>query len=535
MKRALMLSCFLLITSLLGLLSADRGVRAQPETIIEVNRFNDLTDNNLSDGICNVALSGCTLRAAVQQANVDKGADTIMLPAGQYFLEINGANENQAERGDLDIADDVTIVGVSGTNGERVVINGGMLNDRVFHVLTGTVILQNLTIESGSTNSGGGGIFNSAIAIVDRCIVQNNETVRDGFDLLAGGGGIYNSGEMMIMESIIRQNNSTTSLGGATITEAGGIYNSGSIEIYSSTIQNNLTSGSVIINRGGGLSNANTGVVAMYTSTIALNSATAQSGFGGGVANNGKFKLSGSLIISNSAASGGGLLNNGNLTLERSAVAGNLANGVTQEGDSIGSGGGINNSGNATIINSTVSNNRGRGNGGGIATYGALLLDSATVANNLIAVDSKRNVNGGGVWASDPNAIRMHNSIVSGNHDEDLDDSAPDCSGVVESQGHNLIGMSIGCTITTTVSDLIGMEDAAIDAKLALLSDNGGDTWTHALLEDSPAIDAGECSTVTIDQRDVRRPQGAACDIGAFELVFSAIPAPEIFLPLVTH
>jgi hypothetical protein len=39
----------------------------------------------------------------------------------------------------------------------------------------------------------------------------------------------------------------------------------------------------------------------------------------------------------------------------------------------------------------------------------------------------------------------------------------------------------------------------------------------------SPAIDAGSCTdsdgiTVTVDQRGVARPQGATCDIGAFEV-----------------
>ncbi|MFT3894170.1 MAG: M4 family metallopeptidase [Anaerolineales bacterium] len=47
---------------------------------------------------------------------------------------------------------------------------------------------------------------------------------------------------------------------------------------------------------------------------------------------------------------------------------------------------------------------------------------------------------------------------------------------------------------------------------------NGGATLTHALLTGSPAIDAGDPATcATTDQRGVARPQGAACDIGAFE------------------
>ena len=54
---------------------------------------------------------------------------------------------------------------------------------------------------------------------------------------------------------------------------------------------------------------------------------------------------------------------------------------------------------------------------------------------------------------------------------------------------------------------------------LAPLADNGGPTLTHALVPDSPAIDASpvdaECAAT--DQRGNARPQGAMCDIGAFE------------------
>jgi LPXTG-site transpeptidase (sortase) family protein len=59
-----------------------------------------------------------------------------------------------------------------------------------------------------------------------------------------------------------------------------------------------------------------------------------------------------------------------------------------------------------------------------------------------------------------------------------------------------------------------------VDPNLGPLANNGGPTQTHALLTSptvSPAIDAG-ASCPSIDQRSVSRPQGAGCDIGAFEL-----------------
>jgi hypothetical protein len=54
------------------------------------------------------------------------------------------------------------------------------------------------------------------------------------------------------------------------------------------------------------------------------------------------------------------------------------------------------------------------------------------------------------------------------------------------------------------------------------LQDNGGPTKTIALQPESPAVDlvAQEaCPPPETDQRGVERPQGEACDSGAYELV----------------
>jgi hypothetical protein len=66
------------------------------------------------------------------------------------------------------------------------------------------------------------------------------------------------------------------------------------------------------------------------------------------------------------------------------------------------------------------------------------------------------------------------------------------------------------------------------------LADNGGGTLTHALPDDSPAVDAGLCvAGVTVDQRGQPRPNPVSpfCDIGAFES--AAIGKYVIYLPIV--
>jgi hypothetical protein len=101
--------------------------------------------------------------------------------------------------------------------------------------------------------------------------------------------------------------------------------------------------------------------------------------------------------------------------------------------------------------------------------------------------------------------------------------------GIIISQGYNLVGEKGVSGVegaTLAASDIVPTVD--IDAILAPLGDYGGPTQTHALRPNSVAINAipvkpvDYCTLVTgepltTDQRGVKRPQGSACDIGAFE------------------
>jgi hypothetical protein len=70
------------------------------------------------------------------------------------------------------------------------------------------------------------------------------------------------------------------------------------------------------------------------------------------------------------------------------------------------------------------------------------------------------------------------------------------------------------------------------DPLLGPLQNNGGPTKTHALLPGSPAIDAGNDAVCAadpvngLDQRGVARPQGASCDIGAYEAIVPTVNFP---------
>lgn len=180
-------------------------------------------------------------------------------------------------------------------------------------------------------------------------------------------------------------------------------------------------------------------------------------------------------------------------------------------------GGGIYNAGTLTMVNCTVSGNVHEGKGGGI--YNVLRsvhLNNVTIANNSAP-------NAGGIYSSDGDTVYMKNTIVAGNTADPGE--APDCAGVIMSEGYNLIQDVTGATI---VGDLTG-NITGLDPNLGPLDYNMASTKTHALLTGSPAIDAGDNQTCApTDQRGIARPQDgdddseAVADIGSYELMIDA-------------
>ncbi|MCI0770028.1 MAG: DUF11 domain-containing protein, partial [Chloroflexi bacterium] len=188
-----------------------------------------------------------------------------------------------------------------------------------------------------------------------------------------------------------------------------------------------------------------------------------------------------------------------------------------------GPGGGIGNHiGTMTLTNSTVSGNTtgSSGDAGGIdnSNGATLSLNNSTITGNVAGAT------GGGIRNAIGSTVTFKNTIVAGNS---AGTTGPDCEGALTSQGRNLVGIGTGCPSGGT-GDL-----TTADAKLGTLGDNGGPTFTHALQSGSPAINAGNPAAPgsggnaceSTDQRGVARPQGAACDIGAFELAIVVLDA----------
>jgi hypothetical protein len=277
------------------------------------------------------------------------------------------------------------------------------------------------------------------------------------------------------------------------------------VQIAGLTIAQGHTSGG---NEGGGVDNA--GTLTLSRCAVAGNSTTDAGG--GGIANAGTLTITDSTISGNSANSnfndfGGGLYNTGTAMLLNSTVSGNTAGGRRNS-----EGGGIDNSGTLTITSSTLSGNTANfisGIGGAIFNSGTLTVTSSTVSGNLANGETSP---GGGLVDSTGHAATLKDTIVAHNTDHG---GAPDVSGSVNSQGHNLIGSSQGGSGYAD-TDLLNL-----DPRLGPLADNGGPTFTMALLPGSPAIDAGDNTDAPMwDQRGpgFRRIVNGTIDIGAFEV-----------------
>jgi len=159
-------------------------------------------------------------------------------------------------------------------------------------------------------------------------------------------------------------------------------------------------------------------------------------------------------------------------------------------------GGGLHNHGIVTLTNVTFTGNSStpaNDFGGGLYNAG-----TATIVNVTIAENSAPMGFGGGIAGAAPT---LTNTIVANN-------MGGNCSVTITAGSNNLQfpGTTCGATITTA------------DPMLGPLT--GG---VYPLQANSPAIDTGtNTGCPPTDELGTARPQGAACDIGAFEFV----PAP---------
>ena len=249
-----------------------------------------------------------------------------------------------------------------------------------------------------------------------------------------------------------------------------------------------------------------------------------------------------STIRGNSATRGGGVFLTGayiNKTrILNSTIQGNSA---SQSGGGIGVGPNSETLG-LTLVNSTISKNEALLGGGGISVEEAdgdsdvdLRLVNSTIAYNkaaqgagLLLSDGDQQFDALARIARPVNTIISNNSGINGMAGVTNCQAAGAFAGsLFESGGHNLDGD--GSCLTPAVAAVGDLPAAA--ARLRGLSRNNGPTKSHGLKSGSAALDAGDaavCAAAPVDahdQRGVSRPQGAGCDIGAYERVVNPTQA----------
>ena len=223
---------------------------------------------------------------------------------------------------------------------------------------------------------------------------------------------------------------------------------------------------------------------------------------------------------------GGGVYNEGTLTIADSTLSDNRAGngGPGSSSTKAGSGGGVIHGGDSAILtNVTISGNTAKV-GGGIYCIEckALTLAHCTVTGNTGYGGGIRHLYYGGT-------VQLKNTIVTANDHQGGDGSTDDCSGTITSAGYNLVGTGTGCPDNGTT------DQTTTDPKLGPLQDNGGPTHTHALFDESSALDAipngtNGCGTdYTNDQRGkvCPAPSGGSCDVGAYEKQYPDLEASK--------
>ena len=357
-----------------------------------------------------------------------------------------------------------------------IVLNAGTL----------TVAGENLTIHglaSSTTVIDGNNASNVFTISSGATLTLSEATVQHGAATTANGGGFANAGTLNLLDDDVTANSAAASGGGpfcppiCSGSSGGGIASSGTLTLTRTTV-----SGNAATSDGGGI-DITGGTATLVQSSFVQNTAN----FAAGVfARFGTLTASQDLFDGNAATSwSGALMTEGNSVVVNSTFFNNHSGSTGVYGWGAGV---LMIGGSLSLVNDTIVDNTATDTGGGLAVWAGSV---ASVTNTVISGSSPTNCysNGVGTFTS------------SGGNNDDTDNS---------------------CLLTASGDrhDADPMADTTVRS-------NGGPTQTLALMPGSPLIAAGSdagCTTgaQSLDQRGVTRPQGAHCDIGAFEVSSSA-------------
>lgn len=453
----------------------------------------------LDTGSCNSWANACTLTRAL---SVSGPGDEVWVQQGTY-KPTNGTDRSAS----FILGDGVAVYGgFVGTETQRnqrnanpanTILSGEIGNqalrtDNSFHVVTidnagaGT-LLDGFTITRGYVADGDGNPYGAGVYITNSSPTLSNLIITEnqaGNTVGSGGGGVFiddTNGLPLITPTItnVRFVNNYSGRGG-------GLFSQRSSPVLTNVV---FEGNQALATGGGGANFQNLTPTDPYINPILTNVS----------------------FINNTATGGGGMfLGTSTGSLTNVTFSGNVANrrggGLLLEFSSAVLT-------NVTFYNNTSNNNLADPKGGG----GVMILASSPVLNNVTFsgnTSTANGVDGGAVRvAKDPAGPTVSNPVIRnaifwGNNSTEI---TSDGTGSITINDSIVQG---GCPSGATCSNVLNANPL-----LGALASNGGFTQTMALGFGSPAINAGNNATcASTDQRGVARPQGAACDMGAYEM-----------------
>ena len=408
-----------------------------------------------------------SLREAIILANTTPGDDNIsfLFSSGSspYTITLNSSLPTIVDAGSSVSGGTAGKLNITGLGSTNLIISGDNGNSsRDFNLFN---------IATGGNLTAGGIAFSGAKVSGNGAVFSNQGTLSLSESVFSNnvsgnrGGAIHNSGTVSISSSRF-ENNSSANQGGA-------IYNDGTLTISLSNFSTNSTG-----NNGGAICQFSGSSVLTITNTTFSGNL---SNDGGAIRSDGTLTLSNSTLTSNVASNnGGGLFNLGTVKITNSTFYGNTANSL---------GGGIRTGGIVEISSSTFSANSA-GSGGAIENfdYSPNVSTSLKIANTILA----NSVNGGDYAGT--GAVGLLGSATAANN--------------LVSQG------SFAWAITKTSQEI----------NLGPLQNNGGPTFTMAVVDGSATVSAGNSSISNstpvngLDQRGIKR-SSTIPTIGAYEFV----------------
>ena len=524
----------------------------------------------------------CSLREAITLANSIPGPDRVLLPATPGVplqLTIPGGNEDANATGDLDVLDDLEIIGA----GIDTTVLVQTAQDRVLDTqmaATARLVLRGLTIQGGQIGQGGGLRSRALTTIEDVAFVGNTAAYEGGAVHYMGGyapeiaeyrlvlrrvrfesnaatqvnndsyGGalhatsLFDQRPFVLIEDCDFLDNESKSTGGAihlsgSINWYGGgvlirrsafsanraagpggaaIYSTSSgfaLRIEDSRFDDNVTSGSVAT-AGGAIALQRTNSTVILRTTLSSNSGNR----GGAISSTSALELIDSHLVDNAATrSGGALWSHSTVLVDRSTFESNR---VTSEDAADNGGGAIGFSGTQlTIQRSTFQANRAYRGGAISLVAGRLQLHGSTIVAPTVVFAGSTGLALRILDNDAGNGLVIANTILSGTC------TFPGAGRQLASAFNNIEAPGNSCRLTSAALNGFNQVSATnAQVNLGPLADNGGPTPTRQPGAGSIAINQASSFYCTpTDQRRYARTDGI-CDIGAVEV--GAIP-DELF------